>query len=149
MRIRSQSAVRERLHAGRNAGGDRDHRHPGRADHRRRRQRPWAAKQTKIKVEVDSWPRAMESFKQKYGSYPPANLTLPRSSTVASNPQVNRPSRVCRPGLPQIYPAPASPSRRDVDRQPNLSRFAECGVYGDGGSGSYRFSIRRSPWSFG
>ncbi|HEX4142709.1 MAG TPA: prepilin-type N-terminal cleavage/methylation domain-containing protein [Pirellulales bacterium] len=37
----------------------------------------WAAKQTKIKVEVDMLAAAMESFKQKYNSYPPANLTCP------------------------------------------------------------------------
>ena len=36
-----------------------------------------SAKQTRIKVEVDSLASAMEAFKQKYGSYPPADLNCP------------------------------------------------------------------------
>ncbi len=35
----------------------------------------WTAKQTKIKVEVDQLAGAIEAFKQKYGSYPPADLS--------------------------------------------------------------------------
>ena len=34
-----------------------------------------SAKQTRIKVEVDQLAAAMEAFKQKYGAYPPANLS--------------------------------------------------------------------------
>ena len=46
----------------------------------------WSAKQTKIKVEVDILAGAMESFKQKYGSYPPANLTVHRIATATMQP---------------------------------------------------------------
>ncbi len=40
----------------------------------------WGARQTRIKVEVDSLASGIESFKAKYGSYPPANLTCPSSA---------------------------------------------------------------------
>jgi prepilin-type N-terminal cleavage/methylation domain-containing protein len=45
----------------------------------------WSAKQTKIKVEVDMLAGAMESFKQKYNSYPPANLTCPSDGNMPPN----------------------------------------------------------------
>lgn len=35
----------------------------------------WSARQTKIKTELDQLVSAVEAFKAKYGSYPPANLT--------------------------------------------------------------------------
>ena len=50
----------------------------------------WSAKQTKIKVEVDMLAGAMEAFKQKYNSYPPANLScMPdMSGNYSANPQL-------------------------------------------------------------
>src|ERR1700677_2154910 len=36
----------------------------------------WSARQTKIKVEVDQLASAIEAYKAKYGSYPPANLVI-------------------------------------------------------------------------
>jgi prepilin-type N-terminal cleavage/methylation domain-containing protein len=49
----------------------------------------WSAKQTRIKVEVDSLASAIEAFKQKYGAYPPANLYCIQSgSPIVANPQL-------------------------------------------------------------
>ncbi len=49
----------------------------------------WAAKQTKIKSEVDILAGAIEKFKQQYGSYPPTNLMCPQvSGTNTANPQL-------------------------------------------------------------
>ncbi|HTU24075.1 MAG TPA: prepilin-type N-terminal cleavage/methylation domain-containing protein [Pirellulales bacterium] len=42
----------------------------------------WAAKQYKIKNEVDMLAGAMEAFKQKYNSYPPADLTCPNDANM-------------------------------------------------------------------
>jgi prepilin-type N-terminal cleavage/methylation domain-containing protein len=39
----------------------------------------WAARQTRIKAELDQLANGIEAFKAKYGSYPPANLTCPGS----------------------------------------------------------------------
>jgi prepilin-type N-terminal cleavage/methylation domain-containing protein len=46
----------------------------------------WAAKQAKIKAEVDQLDMAMKAFKQKYGAYPPSNLVIDTSSNP--NPQL-------------------------------------------------------------
>ena len=50
----------------------------------------WSAKQTKIKLEVDQLAGSMEAFKQKYGSYPPANLCCPGDGNrhFTANPQL-------------------------------------------------------------
>ncbi len=41
-----------------------------------------AAKQTRIKVEVDGIDAAFKAYKSQYGSYPPCNLTNPASNTA-------------------------------------------------------------------
>jgi prepilin-type N-terminal cleavage/methylation domain-containing protein len=43
----------------------------------------WNAKQTKIKVEVDNLATAMMAFKEKYGTYPPADLSLNNTNTAS------------------------------------------------------------------
>jgi prepilin-type N-terminal cleavage/methylation domain-containing protein len=40
------------------------------------------AKQTRIKAELDSIDAAFKAYKEKYGSYPPCNLTSPTSNTA-------------------------------------------------------------------
>ena len=40
----------------------------------------WKAKQTKIKMEVNQLASAMETFKSKYGSYPPVDLRNPATN---------------------------------------------------------------------
>ncbi len=42
----------------------------------------YTAKQMRIKLEVDNLDLAMKDFKQKYGAYPPSNLTSPASNAV-------------------------------------------------------------------
>ncbi len=58
-----------------------------------------AAKQTKIKVEVDQLDMALKAYREKYGSYPPCNLAINSSATALASVRAT-----CRPGVPAVQP---------------------------------------------
>ena len=124
--ISHRSPAPARLHPGRTAGRDPDHRHPGRAARPGHRRAIRTAKNAAVIAEINQLAQALADFKNKYGDYPPSRIILCEDGILAARPGLlgdfhrerspTSPIRAARAAVDHVPPQVLAAGRRDRDR---------------------------------